>query len=449
MSTVKPADATKSNSDADADDPKLSILTDLPGVIDKFNALKAAMGAAGLLDLGPEFAIETVAGAGNPDKLRAAYPRTARGAGFTAGAADRGIVSDCTGSWTLELTAAATLGAGWYMPVKSNDGTITVDPNLTETIDGQLTISFGAGESGWIICTGTAFKVLGRSQSSGIRGVKLYNADTGITAADKGFILKATAGTDTTPIVYTFPDAVANPDIYFWVYNASAYDKGIRLYHASQSIGGAAGGGMLTYVPAYTVIGFSANAANFDVFSYSGKNTFRFDTVGTATLNIPPGKNKALISLVAGGGGGGLDGGTPGGNGGTTSVGAIASATGGSGTSTSGAAGFNLGGSPNGEYGSAIATAPAILSGGNSPFGRGAIRVGGAVSIAPTSGYGAGGKSSDSSNESGGGGGGWRLREPYDVTPGSAHTVTIGAGGTANGTGATAGTGGLAIVEFI
>ena len=49
MSTTLPANATKANSDASTDDPAQAILTDLAGLVDKFNALKAALGAAAQL----------------------------------------------------------------------------------------------------------------------------------------------------------------------------------------------------------------------------------------------------------------------------------------------------------------------------------------------------------------------------------------------------------------
>lgn len=80
-------------------------------------------------------------------------------------AADRGKLVDCSGgSWTLDVDAAATLGAGFVFAVlNSGTGTITIDPNLSETVDGVATLAIGPGESGFAVCTGTAWRTVGRT----------------------------------------------------------------------------------------------------------------------------------------------------------------------------------------------------------------------------------------------------------------------------------------------
>ncbi|WP_158876905.1 hypothetical protein [Antarcticirhabdus aurantiaca] len=64
---------------------------------------------------------------------------------------------DCTGTFTQTFVAAATLGAGWQATIHSNTGTITLDPNGSEQIDGATTLAVGPGETRQVICTGTAF----------------------------------------------------------------------------------------------------------------------------------------------------------------------------------------------------------------------------------------------------------------------------------------------------
>ena len=56
-------------------------------------------------------------------------------------AADRGTLIDVTsGSFTQTFTAAATLGSGWYCTYRnSGSGTVTLDPNASETIGGAAT----------------------------------------------------------------------------------------------------------------------------------------------------------------------------------------------------------------------------------------------------------------------------------------------------------------------
>lgn len=81
---------------------------------------------------------------------------------YTVVAADRGKVISCTNTFTLALSAASTLGDGFSVTVvNAGTGTITVDPNLSELIDGQTTKTIGAGNSTVIICDGTQFRMVG------------------------------------------------------------------------------------------------------------------------------------------------------------------------------------------------------------------------------------------------------------------------------------------------
>ena len=80
-----------------------------------------------------------------------------KSATYTAVAGDRSKVIRGTATATLNLTAAATLGDGWYVRVFADGGDITVDPNGSETIDGSATLVIQDGESALIVCNGTAF----------------------------------------------------------------------------------------------------------------------------------------------------------------------------------------------------------------------------------------------------------------------------------------------------
>ena len=80
-------------------------------------------------------------------------------AGFTVVSGDNGYVFNCSGgSFTVALTAAATLGSGFNCWIWNNDSsgnTITIDPNSTEKIDGQDTHILREGEGVQIVCNGT------------------------------------------------------------------------------------------------------------------------------------------------------------------------------------------------------------------------------------------------------------------------------------------------------
>ncbi|ANL34116.1 hypothetical protein [Rhizobium phaseoli] len=92
----------------------------------------------------------------------------AKSGDYTALATDDNAVHRFTANATLTLTAAATLGANWQYTVIADGGTVTIDPNGAETIDGAATLTVPNGYSAHLICSGSAFftdKVLARLQA--------------------------------------------------------------------------------------------------------------------------------------------------------------------------------------------------------------------------------------------------------------------------------------------
>lgn len=78
-------------------------------------------------------------------------------AAYTVVAADRGKLIDCSGTWTLAIDAVATLGAGFAFCVRNGGGgAITINPNLSEPIDGVASITLVPGESAVVAMNDTA-----------------------------------------------------------------------------------------------------------------------------------------------------------------------------------------------------------------------------------------------------------------------------------------------------
>ena len=79
---------------------------------------------------------------------------------YTVVASDRGRMIDCSGTFTLNLTASATLGAGFTIAVRnSGTGDVTLDPSGAELIDGVATVTLLPGEAYDLYCTGTAWRL--------------------------------------------------------------------------------------------------------------------------------------------------------------------------------------------------------------------------------------------------------------------------------------------------
>lgn len=79
---------------------------------------------------------------------------------YTVVANDNGTIINCTAnSFTVSLTAAVTLGAGFncwiWNTSTSNADSITINPDGSETIDGGTTLILYRGEGFQIICDGT------------------------------------------------------------------------------------------------------------------------------------------------------------------------------------------------------------------------------------------------------------------------------------------------------
>ncbi len=87
---------------------------------------------------------------------------TAKSVAYTVAARDRGLLINCTGTWTLSLLAAASAGAGFAFAVRnSGSGAITIDPSAAELINGDTAFTLTAGASLVVVCTGTAWVVVG------------------------------------------------------------------------------------------------------------------------------------------------------------------------------------------------------------------------------------------------------------------------------------------------
>jgi hypothetical protein len=124
---------------------------------------------------------------------------------YTVTAADRSKFIDCTAnSWTLTLLAASTAGRGYELFVRnSGAGTITIDANASETIDGALTLTLLAGDKVHLICGGATWKSVMLQRSAGgfttgdVKATFKTSADPGWVLMNDGSIGSATSGATT------------------------------------------------------------------------------------------------------------------------------------------------------------------------------------------------------------------------------------------------------------
>lgn len=92
--------------------------------------------------------------------------KLSKSSAYTVVSADQGKVIDCTGTWTLSITSASTLGDGFCFALRnSGTGAITIDPSLSEQINGLTSYVIGGGEFVIIYCDGAGFSTVGGSSS--------------------------------------------------------------------------------------------------------------------------------------------------------------------------------------------------------------------------------------------------------------------------------------------
>lgn len=99
----------------------------------------------------------------------AAATYNARSSNTIFASGDLGSMNEFTGTFTQTFTAAATLGAGWYVDVQNvGTGVITFDANLSETFacpsGSRTTICLYPKEGFRLWCNGTGFTMTGRPE---------------------------------------------------------------------------------------------------------------------------------------------------------------------------------------------------------------------------------------------------------------------------------------------
>jgi hypothetical protein len=113
---------------------------------------------------------------------------------YTVVAGDLGTIINCTsGTFTVSLTAAATLGSGFNCWVWNTSATIanaiTIDPNGAETIDGLSTLILRRGEGTQIVCDGTNWQTGDKKTMRGYAEKMYANDQRAIATGDRSFAI--------------------------------------------------------------------------------------------------------------------------------------------------------------------------------------------------------------------------------------------------------------------
>ena len=211
-----------------------------------------------------------------------------------------------SGAGTIYLPAAASVGDNWFTLFKNNGtGTVIIDCNGAELIDGELTKSFAPNESAFIICTGTEFITVGY----GVSNLFVFTAlvkpvvtgNYSLTPSEASNTIQSYVGTLTGNVTVTYP-----PTVNFYVVSNQTVDNGYSLTLTTNVVGGA----NATIPPGQqaTVICDGTNFLNANT-TQAGATAISLvnGTVGTPSLNFAaetstgvyrPGSGQFAVSVL-------------------------------------------------------------------------------------------------------------------------------------------------------
>jgi hypothetical protein len=246
------------------------------GVID-FGAGTSSADAATLAGLGL-VAISTT--------LNQSHPASTFTNGYTFTTSDRAQTKVwASGAGTVTLPPVATAGNNWFILLKNNGtGSLTVDCNLSETIDGGLVKDYAPSESSFIICTGTEYVTVGYGVSSEFAFTALvYPVTSGsysLTSSEASNTIQEFVGILTGNVTVTYP-----PVINFYVVSNQTTDNGYSLTLTT----GISGGSNAIIPPGQqaTLICDGTNFLNANTTQAGATSISLINgTVGTPSLNF-------------------------------------------------------------------------------------------------------------------------------------------------------------------
>lgn len=131
---------------------------------------------------------------------------------YTVVAGDLGTIINCTsGTFTVSLTAAATLGSGFNCWVwNTGIDVITIDPNSAETIDGLSTLILRRGEGTQIVCDGTNWQTGDKKTMRGYSENIVATYDRPIASGDRAISIGSTSTASASLSIAFGPNSVSS-----------------------------------------------------------------------------------------------------------------------------------------------------------------------------------------------------------------------------------------------
>lgn len=172
--------------------------------------------------------------------LNQSHPASDFSNGYTFVAADRAQTKVWnSGSGTASLPSVATVGNNWFFLIKNNGtGSLVVDANGSEMIDGGLTKTFAPTESAFVICTGSEWVTVGYGQNTTFVFNALVKPVTGgsytISPSEASNTIQEYVGNLVSNVTAIYPPAVN-----LYVISNQTVDNGFNLTITTGIVGSA------------------------------------------------------------------------------------------------------------------------------------------------------------------------------------------------------------------
>lgn len=193
-----------------------------------FGASTTTANAADLAGLG----LKAIAATLNMD-----FPETALNSNYSVSTGDRAQFLNWTGGiGTISFAAAATLTEGFAVYIRnSGSGTVTLDPDSTETINGQSTFDLAPDDSCVVISNGFGLFTVGYGRTNTFIFTRLVKNVTSssytLTTAEAANKIIDFQGTITGNVTVNFP---ATADVY-WLKNTTSGSYSLTVQPTSGS----------------------------------------------------------------------------------------------------------------------------------------------------------------------------------------------------------------------
>lgn len=146
--------------------------------------------------------------------LNAATPVNTRSGSYTVGASERGNLELWTGGTGTITLPAVSGNTDFYFYVRNaGSGTLTLDPDGSEMIDGTSTVDLASGEACIVFCNGSAWYTVGQGRSvtftASRLSLTLSATTTTLSSAQSANLLQDYSGSATQALEVIVPASVA------------------------------------------------------------------------------------------------------------------------------------------------------------------------------------------------------------------------------------------------